>query len=51
MNDYAESSMGKRALEALLVLLHIRRPDLHVLDGAILLVSLAIVWLGVALGR
>jgi uncharacterized membrane protein len=35
---------------AALVGLHIRRPELHVLDGAILLVSLAIVWLGVAIG-
>ena len=32
-----------------LVLWHMRRPDLHALEGAILLGSLAIVWLGVAL--
>jgi hypothetical protein len=28
---------------------HLRRPDLRALDGAIFLVSLAIVWLGVSL--
>ena len=30
---------------------HIRRPTNHALDGAIFLVSLAIVWLGVALAH
>ena len=30
---------------------HIRRPTSHVLDGAIFLVSLAIVWLGVAIAH
>jgi putative copper export protein len=34
-----------------LVAWHIRRPALHALDAAIFVVSLAIVWLGVALGR
>jgi uncharacterized membrane protein len=32
-----------------LTLLHLRRPKLHVLQGAILLASLAIVWLGLEL--
>jgi len=31
--------------------LHIRRPTNHALDGAIFVVSLAIVWLGVALAH
>jgi uncharacterized membrane protein len=35
----------------ILVGLHIRRPTNHALDGAIFLVSLAIVWLGVALAH
>jgi uncharacterized membrane protein len=34
-----------------LVLWHMRRSDLHVLEGAIFVVSLAIVWLGVALAH
>ena len=34
-----------------LVVWHIRRPSLRTLDGAIFLVSLAIVWLGVALAH
>ena len=38
-------------LVAILVGVHIRRPTVHALDGAIFLVSLAIVWLGVALAH
>jgi uncharacterized membrane protein len=34
-------------LVAMLIAAHMRRPDLHVLDAAIFLVSLAIVWLGI----
>ena len=30
---------------------HIRRPDLHALEGAIFIGSLAIVWLGVSLAH
>jgi uncharacterized membrane protein len=30
---------------------HMRRPDLHALEGGVFLVSLAIVWLGVALAH
>ena len=45
-----QAKLALVVVAAVLVLLHIRRPDLHVLDGAILLVSLAIVWLGVTLG-
>jgi uncharacterized membrane protein len=39
--------LGLVVLVAVLIAAHLRRPDLHVLDGAILLVSLAIVWLGI----
>ena len=38
-------------LTAALVVWHIRRPQLHVLEGAIFLASLAIVWLGVSLSH
>ena len=34
-----------------LVVWHMRRPNLHALEGAIFLLSLAIVWLGVALAH
>jgi uncharacterized membrane protein len=43
----------KLALVALVIgltLLHLRLPKLHALQGAILLASLAIVWLGLKLG-
>jgi uncharacterized membrane protein len=36
---------------AALVIWHMRRPQLHALEGAIFLVSLVIVWLGVALAH
>ena len=36
---------------AALIAWHLRRPELRALDGAIFLVSLAIVWLGVALAH
>lgn len=39
------------ALVAVLVVWHIRRPTVHALDGAIFLVSLAIVWLGIAIAH
>jgi uncharacterized membrane protein len=39
--------LGLVALVAVLIAAHLRRPELHVLDGAILLISLAIVWLGI----
>jgi putative copper export protein len=40
--------LGLVVLVGLLIGAHMRRPEMHVLDGAILLVSLAIVWLGIA---
>jgi len=39
--------LGLVVLVAVLIYLHMRRPEQHVLDGAIFLVSLAIVWLGI----
>ncbi len=39
--------LGLVVLVALLIYAHMRRPLLHVLDAAIFLVSLAIVWLGI----
>ena len=41
--------LGLVALAAVLVIVHSRRPTWHALEGAIFLVSLAIVWLGVQL--
>jgi uncharacterized membrane protein len=38
-------------LAGVLVAAHIRRPQTHALEGATFLVSLAIVWLGVALAH
>jgi hypothetical protein len=43
--------LGLVVLVGVLVGLHLRRPTNHALDGAIFLVSLAIVWLGVALAH
>jgi uncharacterized membrane protein len=37
------------AVAGLLVLIHMRRPNQHWLEGAVFVVSLAIVWLGVSL--
>jgi uncharacterized membrane protein len=39
--------LGLVVVVAVLILAHLRRPTLHVLDAAIFLVSLAIVWLGI----
>jgi uncharacterized membrane protein len=39
--------MGLVALVAVLIGAHLRGPQWHVLDGAIFVVSLAIVWLGI----
>ena len=39
--------LGLVVLVAVLIYLHMRRPELHVLDAAVFLVSLAIVWLGI----
>jgi uncharacterized membrane protein len=39
------------ALAAVLVVVHMRRPQAHALEGAIFLVSLGIVWLGVTVAH
>ena len=39
--------LGLVAVVAVLIGAHLRRPEWHVLDAAIFLVSLAIVWLGI----
>jgi len=39
--------LGLVALAAILIGVHMRRPEAHVLEGAIFVVSLAIVWLGI----
>ena len=39
------------AAVAALIVWHMRRPELHVLEGAIFVVSLAIVWLGVSIAH
>jgi uncharacterized membrane protein len=46
-NSTLQVKLGLVALVALLIGLHLRRPESHALDGAIFLVSLAIVWLGI----
>jgi uncharacterized membrane protein len=43
--------LGLVVLVAILIGAHMRWPQWHVLDGAILAVSLAIVWLGVAVAQ
>jgi uncharacterized membrane protein len=43
--------LGLVVLVGVLVGAHLRRPTNHALDGAIFLVSLAIVWLGVAIAH
>jgi uncharacterized membrane protein len=39
--------LGLVVLVGVLIAAHMRRPELHALDAGILLVSLAIVWLGI----
>ncbi len=43
--------LGLVALVAVLVVWHMRRPAMHALEGAIFVVSLVIVWLGLALAH
>ncbi len=45
-NTDLQVKLGLVALVAVLIHLHMRRPSWHVLDAAIFLASLAIVWLG-----
>ncbi len=39
------------AAVAVLILLHMRRPTMHALEGGVFVLSLAIVWLGVSLAH
>lgn len=43
--------LGLVALVAALVVWHIRRPSMHVLEAAIFIASLAIVWLGLSIAQ
>jgi uncharacterized membrane protein len=43
--------LGLVAVTAVLVVWHMRRPSMHVLEGLIFLASLAIVWLGLSLAH
>jgi uncharacterized membrane protein len=43
--------LGLVALVAVLVVWHMRRPALHALEAAVFVVSLVIVWLGLALAH
>lgn len=43
--------LGLVVLVGLLIGWHIRKPELHALEGVIFLVSLAIVWLGIAIAH
>jgi putative copper export protein len=43
--------LGLVALVGLLIAAHMRWPEAHVLDAAIFLVSVAIVWLGIVVAR
>ena len=43
------AKMGLVALVGVLILVHMRKPKLHVLDALIFIGSLAIVWLGVSI--
>ena len=50
-NGTLHAKLALVALVAALIGWHLRRPELRALDGAIFVVSLAIVWLGVALAH
>ena len=43
--------LGLVALTAVLVVWHMRRPDLHAIEGVVFLASLAIVWIGLDLAH
>lgn len=45
------AKLALAALVGVLIVWHMRRPELRALDGAIFLASLAIVWLGVTLAH
>lgn len=43
--------LGLVALTSLFIYWHMRRPQMHALEGAVFLLSLAIVWLGLTLAH
>jgi uncharacterized membrane protein len=43
--------LGLVGVVAVLIVWHMRRPELHALEGAIFIASLAIVWLGVSIAH
>jgi uncharacterized membrane protein len=43
--------LGLVAIAAVLIVAHMRRPQAHALEGLVFLLSLAIVWLGVAIAH
>ena len=46
-----QTKLALVALVAVLVVWHMRRPNLHALEGAIFVASLVIVWLGLSLAH
>ena len=50
-DDDLQVKLGLVVLVGLLIGWHTRKPELHVLEGLIFLVSLAIVWLGIAIAH
>jgi uncharacterized membrane protein len=50
-NGTLQLKLALVALVALLVVWHMRRPAMHALEGAVFLLSLAIVWLGLSLAH
>jgi uncharacterized membrane protein len=46
-----QAKLALVALVAVLVVWHMRRPNLHALEGAIFVASLVIVWLGLSLAH
>jgi glycerol kinase len=50
-NGTPQVKLALVVLVAGLVVWHMRRPTMHALEGAIFVVSLAIVWLGVSLAH
>ena len=50
-NETLQIKLACVALVAVLVVWHMRRPTMHVLEAAIFLVSLVIVWLGLTLAH
>lgn len=43
--------LGLVVLTALLIVWHMRKPTLHAIEGVVFILSLAIVWLGVAISH